>query len=297
MIILLSILSYIPQNISAAQPVASITIDNPDQEVNVAPSDSGIVNFTGTVEVDMVGPGQNIQSVVVNLRVSCEDWEATISPATLYFTSQQMAQAKAFSVAVGVPFGCDAGTVQQVIVSGTMTTDPGGQTSDIQPAEGIIEVSLYSVVEFVCDMPEKTAEPGKMVEYDFLIRNNGNGRVGFSFGFEQDEIFLEQCGDVSFSKGNLYLEKEQETHIRLIIDIHDDAQPRTYHLTVWTTPYDRGVACGESGVSTITLHVKEVDFFDKIPSYWFVLGGLILIFITAGIVLFFRRRTRLKKMR
>lgn len=289
---LLLLIALLPRNVSAAQPVATISLYEAEKSAAVEPGALGMVNFTGIVEASMIGPGQNLQSVTVHLGVDAGDWDASVSPSSFDFSQGEGSAGKAFSVTVAVPLGIPAGTEREVVVSGTATAQPGGQTSDATPATGSIVAAPYYIMNFSCSEPEKKGKPGDTLHYDLLLKNEGNAPTYYSLGTEKEHLFTEIYGSISYTRKTVELGDHREKLMGLTIKLYPDAPPGTYQLNIWSVPHGENSSyAGEAKVVNITVEVEEAELWEKVSWYWYVLGSLVLVSVVLGVVFLIMRRS------
>ena len=269
------------EDVSGACPPATIMLDDTNKEANVAPGESGCVNFTGAVTVSLVGPGQNIQTVIVELSADCEDWRTELTPSTLYFTPEDMGMAKPFNLSVTVPLETDRNDNRWVEVSGIMTIKPGFFQYSLSPAMGLITIIPYCVMTFDCPMPEKKVEPGGSLDYDLLIWNGGNGDESFNISVSGDSPFFERCGAINRTDFEVRVVQYDEKRIGLTILIRKDAAPGIYQLDI-------------SASCSIYIEVEEDDWWED--AYWlsYTVIGVALSFVILVIILAAGRKKRLR---
>lgn len=109
------------------------------------------MNFTGYVNVSLVGPGQSIQTVIVELSADCEDWRTEITPSILNFLPEDTGKGKTFNLSVTVPLETDREECRKVIVSGIMTTKPGFFEYSLYPTTGLV-YAKRDELEKICDI-------------------------------------------------------------------------------------------------------------------------------------------------
>ena len=267
-LILLSALFFIliPGDSKGAQPVATINLDDAEQAADVGPGETGIVKFTGTVQAELVGPGQNIQMVVVNLEAEAGNWSTTISPSTLHFPAGS-SEAKPFEVVVRVPNFTSSSVTQELVVSGQMSTVPGlPLLHNIQSTTGVISVHPYTIISLSCNESEKEGLRGESLFYEMKIRNEGNSYSQVSMtiddhdGLEDDDWALDGAvEEITIGEG------KEETVI-VSATIPNRATYATYQFSIDATS-DVGTNDTDSAEYTLFVDVvreKKVDDDDDI---------------------------------
>lgn len=217
---ILGIMAKMPEEAEAAQPVASITLDTTEEIARVGPGETGIVTFTGLVDVNMIGPGQSVQLIVVNLEAQA-GWPATVSPATLYFTASQTGQSKAFSVTVKVPNFTSFTMSGVVTISGSVRTMPGTPVSyKASPAAGIITIKPYFMLTVSCEKPYIEVNPADALNFKLRIKNDGNTKDRVRMDItNMDEL---KGWVVTLGTRSLFLEEMKEDVINIAITSPQD---------------------------------------------------------------------------
>jgi len=219
---LIGIMAEMPEEAEAAQPVASIILDTTEETAHVGPGETGIVTFTGTVDVDMIGPGQSVQLIVVTLEAEA-GWPATVSPATLYFTAQQTGQAKPFSVAVKVPNFTSFTMSGQVVISGSVRTMPGTPVSyKASPATGIITIKPYFMLTVSCEKPYIEINPGDPLNFKLRIKNDGNTKDRVRMEIKNMDELADNEWVVTLGTRSMFLEENKEDVVNIAVTSPQD---------------------------------------------------------------------------
>lgn len=203
-------IGFFPDASQAAQPTATITLDQAEQTAKVGSGEDGIVRFTGQVEAQMIGPGSNIQMIVVTLQAECV-WATTISPTTMSFSAQSLTP-KNFEVVVKVPNYTSASISEELTVTGTVGAKPGVLTYKIPPAKGIINIAPYNILTLTCNEPVKEALRGESLSYQLKIKNDGNSNARVTVGIN-DYTGLAEKGWVIRGPGEKILIDEGKEHV------------------------------------------------------------------------------------
>jgi len=239
---ILGIMAKMPEEAEAAQPVASIKLDTNEEIARVGPGETGIVIFTGLVDVNMIGPGQSVQMIVVTLEADA-GWPATVSPSTLYFEASQMGQSKAFSVTVKVPNFTSFAMSGKLTVSGTVRTMPGAPMySTASPAMGIITIKPYFMLTVSCEKPYIEVNPADALNFKLRIKNDGNTKDRITMEItNMDDL---RGWVVTLGTRSLFLEENKEDVINIAITTTQD----------WTLYRNR--------VTKVDITVKSVTSLD-----------------------------------
>ncbi len=223
----------ISDNSQAASTMAAIILDQSEQEANVGPGENGTLIFTGRVEVEMVGPGSNIQMIVVSLSADCI-WPTTISPTTMTFQAQGPRQQN-FTVTVQVPNFTSSSITEELTVGGTAKVVPGVRFYKIPPSKGIINISAYSILNLSSDDPEKESLRGESLLYLLNIKNDGNSNAQVKVGID-DYMGLTDKGWIIRGPSDDFLVEEGNDIIGEIhVIVPDGTALRTYQFVVNAT--------------------------------------------------------------
>ncbi len=213
---------FVSDDAEASQPIATINLDVTEQEAKVGPGQTGIVRFPGTVSADMIGPGQNVQLIVVRLQADC-GWATTISPTTLYFTSAETGSLKTFEAVVRVPNFTSFQTQGQLTVSGTVQTIPGSPVLyNIQPTDGIITIQPYYMVTVSCDEPYIEINPGDPLVFNLKIKNDGNAQERMKIEIPNLDKLAEEDWVVSTGARTIMLEEGKEDIVKISVTSPQD---------------------------------------------------------------------------
>jgi len=212
----LVVMVEIPGEAEAAQPIATIALDDPEQTAKVGPGQDGIVTFTGTVGVQMVGPGANVQLIVVKLTAE-SPWVTSISPSTIVFQAQNLNEEKIFTVVVKVPNFESFSTQGNVQISGTVNTVPGVLLSTIAPTGGIITIEPYYQLRVSCPEPYIEISPGDPLLFSVTIKNEGNSQDRIQIDIPNQKELTDEEWVVSLGTRTMMLEEKKEQVIKLSI--------------------------------------------------------------------------------
>jgi hypothetical protein len=175
-LILCVFLSSILPNLSQtakASPLTEVTIELPAEpaEVDVSPGSSGNVEVTGNVTCDKVGPDQ----VKVNLIGSTDMGGCSIEPPNMVFGGTSgSSETQTFVATTRVPQGTSCTTSCVLTVSGVYVQ--GGLNYNIAPNSiSIVVMQYFKITVLNKDGVIHNAKPGKDVEFELMIYNEGNG--------------------------------------------------------------------------------------------------------------------------
>ncbi|MDP6154928.1 MAG: choice-of-anchor T family protein [Candidatus Thermoplasmatota archaeon] len=205
----------VPGEAEAAQPVATIALDNPEQTAKVGPGENGIVTFSGVVSVQMIGPGSNVQLIVVKLTAE-SPWVTSITPSTLTFEAQNPSPLP-FTVVVKVPNFQSFTTQGNVQVSGTVNTIPGALLSNIAPAGGIITIEPYYQLRVSCTEPYIEISPGDPIIFAVTVKNEGNSQDRISLDIPNQEALTDDEWVISLGTRTMMLEEKKEQVIKFSV--------------------------------------------------------------------------------
>ena len=228
-------IGFISNYSQAAQPSATITLDQSDQEANVGPGEDGIVRFTGQVEVQMVGPGSNVQMIVVTLEADCV-WSTSISPTTMSFSAQDSSPRK-FEVVVKVPNFTSATLTEEMTVWGTVKTIPGFMMYRIAPANGIITIKPYTMISLSSGEPYQQGERGESLGYDLRIKNDGNCPTQVDINISDYEGLQDKGWQINTHSEEITIEEGANETVSIRFEIPPYAPLDTYEAGVKATAH------------------------------------------------------------
>jgi len=160
--------------------VASSTLLDPPtmREAEVGPGDTGIVNYTGNVSIQVLGHIEEVERIDVSLNVSTygSGWPCNISPSHISI-DPRIQEKIPFEVTVYVPPGTPYTTSERVIVTALVEPFPEGEVN-VSSFKGTVTVSQYH------QFSVKVSEPyfdlrGRRQSYIINISNEGNGHDTF----------------------------------------------------------------------------------------------------------------------
>ena len=226
-------LVFIPSNTEGARPSGTIYLDDSEQLAHVGPGEDGLVTFTGTVVVDSVGPGQNVQMIIVNLQSDCT-WPSTISPSTITFSPQEKGVPKPFEVVVRVPNFTPVSQPGEVIISGQMNVSPGTPVlTNIQPTNGIISIAPYVDLSLACENPYQNVAQGDMSSYYLKVKNEGNGLARVTAELQDIEDMIDDGWGFTDTDFSLVLDVHKEELLNITLMVPNSAPVKTYHFNVF----------------------------------------------------------------
>jgi len=215
-------LIIIPKNIDASQPSGSITLHHPEQVAKVGPGEDGIVEFTGEVNVNTTGIGANVQMIVVKLTVDAP-WVASISPSTLTWGAQETDVPKEFTVVVKVPNFTSASRVGEIIINGTINTNPGALLTNLPPEKGIIRIAEYAQLRVACMEPYIEAVSGDNVSYQLEVKNEGNAEASITVEIKEIDDLVDLGWEFENDKSNFYINEKGEELINITVSAPSNA--------------------------------------------------------------------------
>ena len=291
LVLLNIILIVIPKTSNASSQPVLITLNEAEKSANVGPDDNGTVNFSGMVYVDVIGPGQNIQSIEVTLSADAEDWPATVIPTVMVFESNE--HDKPFNVTVQVPLGTDFNDSGMVEIKGKYRYKPGIHEFDISSKKGIITIAPYCIMNISCPNPEKGGNPGDTVRYDLIIMNDGNGDDRFAIGVENLSGLPKGSGILSISRNEVLVERGGEAKVQVIITIDDRANPGIYPISLSAMSLTQMEKANVSVKETcfITLEIEVNDAIGLGKKFFLYSGGItILLCLVLSVILLKKRK-------
>jgi hypothetical protein len=137
------------------------------KEVDVSPGATGVVSFTGTVEVISYS---DPLPLTVSLSASVPGAAASLSPAGMVFQGSAE-QERQFQLDVTVPLLTPFMPIKFQI-SGTF--NQGGSTGQCTPGEGQIIVTQFQRLTIFSELPLIETGPGTTAVFSIRVENTGN---------------------------------------------------------------------------------------------------------------------------
>ena len=271
--------TYIPEESDAVlATICTISLDQSQQTAQVAPGQSGIVTFTGTVTTDMT-IDSTTQKVLVSLTSSAGGWATSVTPSTMAFSRQLTSGA--FSISVKVPPRTSHTITTTLIVGGTYQNIPGlGNT--IKETTAMINVKQFYKFQVECSKPFLEVDPGDQFVFQLKIRNMGNDQD--TIRINQDPITEKKLNDmgwaVMLSQTDIILDEGTDQVVKISV-----TPPKEWNVwkneitTIKVKIYSfQAMSLGEIPVeATYPLYVRERGA--SAPGFEFELMAFALIFI------------------
>jgi hypothetical protein len=244
----------IPFSATASQPIVTLDLNNPIASANVEPGETGVALFTGTVECDQRGVGQNVQGVIVTLAASTDlDWPATINPVQMAFRPGETS--KPFDVSVTVPPETSVFQVCNLDISGTARPYPGMLVYNVPPASGMIEVEPYMNFMLGYEDESKCSEPGSSEDFKFFILNFGNYDETFNISLAptNSKEVLEEW-DIEFSEDSTEIAEKNTKMISFKVNIPRSASSGKHDITIKVT--STGIAEDQNTIQSMSISFR-----------------------------------------
>ncbi|RLF71236.1 MAG: hypothetical protein DRN35_02770 [Thermoplasmata archaeon] len=217
---------------AAAIGPASVTLqlDEGKRTAQVAPGQSGIVTFSGSVNA--IVPWQpNVQQCVVTLQGSTDaGWPVTISPSTVIFTRQDT-KAKPFIATVKVPPETPYLQSGTVIIQGRWSYVPGAIGGPVNPVTGIIDIDQFYRFTLNVKSPYVQVRPGSTLNFDIKIRNDGNGADVLSLRILNYDKLSKKDWVVQLGNPRIRVQSNQEEVVTLSIATEQRIYPWVNEVT------------------------------------------------------------------
>lgn len=213
--LILTTVPNFPVNAQSVLPDVTIGLDEPARTANVAPGESGLVEFNLTVTVD-----KPMGTTLVVELVAEDTWNsAVVSPTSLQFQSNGVQTAKVIARA---PPRTSATEVGNVRVTGTWTMTPSGLTGQAEPTDGVvgrIDIAQYYSFSLYSKTSEKEGTPDSEVVYELIIRNDGNGRDTFSFNVQNINDLKAKDFKVKLSQVQADIEEYENFSLKIVVKV------------------------------------------------------------------------------
>jgi hypothetical protein len=175
------------EGILVGKPVVSIRILQDVQSASVAPNETGSLQFTGEVAVE-VPLEVRTQYLFVYLEYSAgggnEVWIA-VGTSQVIFVAGTSTQP--FNCVVKVPEGTLAEVEGYVTVSGTWEYEPGTDSGEVTPDTAAIRIEPFSIPILDWNVRVQSARPNEIAVYELTVRNKGNAPDEYTCAVRGDD--------------------------------------------------------------------------------------------------------------
>lgn len=272
----------------------NITLDSNEEYANVGPGGIGIVSFQGKVTVDVIGVGQNVQLVTVQLTVDVKDLEYSISPNTMTWTPSETGTSKPFSLSVEVPFFTSSSEEFKVTVDGSAKPIPGTQTYTLESAKGVIKIWQYSIIGISPKIINYTLSKGDSREIEITLHNYGNGPDEVKLGIIKESEFKNSGIVFSYEEKWIKIPEGGQKDTILLMYVNTNATDREVRIEFYTesraitNPSDQGMSWG--GYINLIVKSEEVFFTrNNLIKYGLVIFSILLLIIISGYLIIKKR--------
>jgi hypothetical protein len=286
------ILQFNTYNASAAPSQASIELDYYFAEGVNRPGSDYMIQIPGTITVDSIGVGPNVQQIEVDLNAHTNiGWRAGVTPSYFLFEPPEYYKDR-FNVMITLPYEAPASDAGLVNVSGTATTYQTSFVSYIEPVEARIKNRPFMICESSLDWVFSRALPGESLDMLLKIENLGNFDDKFIYGLSSNSYKVFPQLTVTFQEDEINIPKKSFYEVKLSIDIPGDAKAGSYDLTFEIA--NIGINEPESIVLETVgfqITVERQGIFGIGNLTWFI-----VIIIIVGTIIFGLLRRRKKKI-
>ncbi|MGA1873575.1 MAG: choice-of-anchor T family protein [Thermoplasmatota archaeon] len=176
-----------PGSDTPGEPDIEIEMDDYEKEVNVAPGETGVLKFNGTVSA-VFPPGTPSEVYcIVNLRCECGGWPVSNPPALVLSTEFP---SKDFSVTVQVPIETSSKEIGDLVIRARWRYEPGSMYGELDPVHCTIIILPFADIRFSSDELYFERKVGTWVTYHMNVRNEGNYDAIVDIRMEPQESFL-----------------------------------------------------------------------------------------------------------
>jgi len=284
-----------PINVVAiGPPTVTIQFDpgEESQDADVEPGEPCAVFFPGTVTADKAAGG-SVQKIVVTLQASSEQgWAVTVNPPQLTLEPGETAP---FRVDVTVPAETSCYCTDTITISGRGVNYPGMTQDIIDSITGSIRINQFYQLAFRCPKSYVKTSPDTEIKIDFYIINHGNGRDVVHVGVNNLDDLDAKGFLVTLSANRVEVESKDEEKIEMVVRTPKGASGLGKH----------SIVIGFSSGDEESEDVKELEYpltVDIPPekiiftTEFIVIITIFIIVIAVGIILFWRRLKKRKKV-
>ncbi len=252
--------TYVPHEADAGiRTVVTVSLTPASQEADVSPGSSGVVIFSGTVEV------QSGERTVVNLQATAQIGTAVVSPSSAVVP----AGGGSFPISVSVrePPETSYTLTDKVTVGGTWQS--GALAGPVSETSAQVVIKQFFRMTISTQSPYVEVKPGSQVYFDILIENNGNGRDTFTVEIDPDNLKELTAKDWAVQVGTpkVTIDEKAKKHVTIIATTPQKTTP-------WKNSIDRIVVVvksenaqnvGQNVKETYNLYVRQHGF--HIPGF------------------------------
>ncbi len=222
--LLLTVL-FLMGSAGASQIVSTIYVEEPEQEAEVGPGQSGLVQFTGRVYCEGIGVGNNVQQILFSLKTDAGNWSASVSPSTMAFSATQTEQP--FRLSVRAPPRTSYLEYQEVMITGQATPIPGLVPVDVNPTHTNVYIKQFYDVMVDSSSPYKELAPGKTTAFELRVHNEGNGFDSFNIDITNQKQLADAGWVVHVSASSVDIEERGTAKVSVSVTTPMD-------WTIWT---------------------------------------------------------------
>ena len=165
-------------------PDISIVLDHYSMDVDVYPGTDGVMTFEGTVYCDLPPSTPPGQECLVFLIADAGGFAVSNPPA---LTFSRTISEERFSIEVQVPPKTSSSEQKELQVSGKWRYSPGTTQGIVEGTSADIIINPYCALKFGTEDPVKKASVGDWVEYDIVLKNDGNSDSNVTIEIKADD--------------------------------------------------------------------------------------------------------------
>lgn len=265
-----------------------IQIAQPKQTASVAPGQDGIVEFTGTVFVQIPWTPE-MEQLIVALEPRAGDWLVS-SPPPLIFT--RAIKQKSFIVKVLVPTGTSQSVMGQLEVGGKWKDLNSSTWVAIPPATAIIVVDQFSQVDLDSPKGYIRIEQGQGVKTHVKVHNYGNGKERIRAWIDNIQELEDRGWKIEY--GPEKMEIEENGYSRFNLSLKSSEIIRTGLYQVKIAAIIAGSTCEDPFVydHVLFIEVEEREILGIKMGTWIFFNWtlIILIGIVSAFIIITRKR-------
>jgi len=241
--------------LTRAAPAASVELSYYYATADVSSGSDDIVYFEGVVSVQILGIGQEVQLLQVNLVVDAGELDAIITPETAV-VDPKVENEVPFEVLINIPRSLCALEQYGMFVYGNAVTYPGARQDSFQSDNATIEVVPYHNIQYMPHQMESFIQKGEQDDITITVINEGNipDTIGFVI---QDQESLFSSG-IQCEVGNSSIEVTEGTseNVNFVISINEDCDMKEQQITVILTSKVKKEEGGSSSLGEIIIDLK-----------------------------------------
>jgi len=305
-ITVLSTFSIIPGEVDGACCPSLYVVFNPPvtREANIAPGEDSVVQFDGTIWVQIVGT-QSVQLIQLNMQADTEaGWPAVVIPSTVVMDPKTTSSIP-FFVMVKVPSYTPFTISSKLTISGNAITFPGAR-QNLFAGDASVLIHQFYGHRISCKDNFEKCHPGDRVKFDIEMLNTGNGYDELELdvknrarwekkGWDIHEPSYEKDANGAMVLNTTHISMREKGFGSIVVDVPSDIDEGKYRMIIQTRSITSKTIENRSSIQE--LEVVIVVEKDLVRCLFLPAIALILIVIFLSLVMRYRAELKSEKQK